>query len=757
MKYTAAHWGSYEIAGDTMKPLADDPSPSRIGKGWLTATQDVNSRILKPAIRRGWLDGDRGQDRCRDTFVEVEWEQAVSLASQELFRVKGTFGNGAIFGGSYGWSSAGRFHHAQSQLRRFLNLAGGFVGARETYSHAAAEVLFPHILGLSNRAFQDQMTSLPLVAEHCDLLLVFGGITQRTAQIASSGTSRHEIPAWLDTLQTRGIRMINVSPQRSDLVGGDWWAIRPGTDTALLLALTFEIVTAGLADEGFLSTYTSGWDQYRSYLLGQGADQTPKSAEWATAICDIPAQWIRDLATELVRNKSMIAMSWGMQRADHGEQPLWAGIALACVIGQIGKAGTGFAFGYGSTTPVGRPSKLISWPSVSQGRNPVKDYIPVARIADMLMHPGRVYQYNGEQRQYPNIKLVWWVGGNPFHHHQDLNRLERAWKKPETVIVNDHSWTATARRADIIFPATSPLEREDIMINRRDPSLLYMSKMLEPMGEAKNDFEIFSLLSAKLGFEDAFTEGLTETQWLEKLWSGCIDVAQAEGFDLPSYDQFRTTGRFDIPDAEERRVALADFIANPQAHPLNTETGRITLFNQGIADAKLTDCPPHPSWLEPCESLLSADSDALHLISGQPDTRLHSQNDRGSEALDDKICGREPAYLHPKTAGQYDLREGDIIRLFNKRGACLAGLRLSEAIRPDCIALATGAWFDPQIVEGQALEVHGNPNVLTKDIGCSSLSQGNIAHTALVWIEKWQGELPVLTVHEPPVLKHNWE
>ena len=64
-------------------------------------------------------------------------------------------------------------------------------------------------------------------------------------------------------------------------------------------------------------------------------------------------------------------------------------------------------------------------PTFLQGRNGVRDFIPVARIADMLLHPGESYRYNGETRTYPEIKLVYWAGGNPFHHHQDLNRLRK--------------------------------------------------------------------------------------------------------------------------------------------------------------------------------------------------------------------------------------------------------------------------------------------------------------------------------------------
>ena len=750
MKYTSAHWGSYQFErGGALTPLDGDPDPSRIGRGWASASQDRQSRILRPAVRRGWLDGDKGANRCDDSYVEVSWDRAVSLAAAALRDVTETHGNGAVFGGSYGWSSAGRFHHAQSQMRRFLNLAGGCVSSRNTYSHAAAEVLFPRVLGLSNRAFQDEMTAMPLVAEHCELLLAVGGISPRTAQITSSGTSRHEVGPWLEQMRAKGTRIVCLSPRRADLDGAEWLPVRPGTDTALLLALAHEIHAAGLADAAFLARCTSGWDTFRNYLTG-AADGTAKTAEWAAPICDIEADVIRKLAHDLVRSKSMISMAWGLQRAEYGEQPIWAGLALAAMIGQIGQPGTGYGFGYGSTTPVGRASRLIPWPSVPQGRNPVDDFIPVARIADMLLHPGDTYRFDGQDRTYPDIRLVWWTGGNPFHHHQDLNRLEDAWTRPETVIVNDHSWTATARRADIVLPATTPLERTDIMMNRRDPTLLWMSRFHDPVGEALDDYDIFARLAEHMGFGDAFSEGRDTEAWLAHLWDRSQEVAEAHGFTLPDLDQFRAEGRFDIPDAEEARIALAGFVADPEAVPLATETGRITLANAAIGALKLPSCPAHPTWIEPKECLTSAGPGELHLISGQPDTRLHSQNDRGQEALADKIEGREAAYFHPETARALGLAAGDVARLYNGRGACLAGVRLDDGLRRDCVFLPTGAWFDPQRGRGAPLEVHGNPNVLTSDHGCSELSQGNMAHTCLIRAEKWTGALPDLSIAAPP-------
>lgn len=749
MKYTAAHWGAYRIEGEDLHPLADDPRPSRIGRGWLSAARDPGSRILAPMVREGWLDGDGGAGRGHDGYRALTWDEATALVAREIRCVRKSHGNQAIYAGSYGWASAGRFHHAQSQMRRFLNLVGGFTASHETYSHAAAEVIFPHVLGLSNRGMFDAMTSLSLVGKHCDLLLAFGGVSERTAQVASSGVTRHDIGGPLEELRARGGRIVNVSPRGTDFPGAEWLSIRPGTDAALLLALSHEVVAAGRADEDFLARCTSGWPDWRAYLMGE-ADGQAKGADWAAPICDIPADDIRALARALSESRSMVAVNWGLQRADHGEQVIWAALGLACILGQIGQPGTGFGFGYGSTTPVGRPMRWIGWPSVSQGQNPVQEAIPVARIADMLLNPGGTYRFNGETRRYPDIRLVYWCGGNPFHHHQNLNRLAQAWTRPETVIVQDHSWTATARRGDIVLPATTPFERDDLMINRRDPSLLYMSKMQDPMGQALDDHEIFRRIARHFGVEEAFTEGRDAEGWLRHLWARAQGVAQESGFALPDFDSFRDEGRFDVPDAFEETVALDRFVADPEVHPLATESGRITLTNRKIAGFALADCPGHPSWLMPAETLLAAAEGELHLISGQPDTRLHSQNDRGSEAQSDKVQGREPATLHPETAAGLGLQEGDVIRLFNARGACLAGLRLDPLLRRDCIALATGAWFDPQIVNGEVLEVHGNPNALTLDKGCSELSQGNSAHTTLVRVAKWTEPLPPLNVDQPP-------
>ncbi len=147
----------------------------------------------------------------------------------------------------------------------------------------------------------------------------------------------------------------------------------------------------------------------------------------------------------------------------------------------------------------------------------------------MLLHPGEPFDYNGRRLTYPDIKLVYWAGGNPFHHHQDLNRLRRAFARPDTVIVHDSVWTATARHADIVLPATITLEREDIGGSAGDPLLVAMHRAVEPFAEARDDHAIFAGLAERLGFAAEFTEGRSPRQWLEQIYEptrACIDRAR---------------------------------------------------------------------------------------------------------------------------------------------------------------------------------------------------------------------------------------
>jgi len=437
----------------------------------------------------------------------------------------------------------------------------------------------------------------------------------------------------------------------------------------------------------------------------------------------------------MAAERTFITAAWSLQRADLGEQPYWMVVTLAAMLGQIGLPGGGFGFGYAAEGFIGSNHRRFNWATLSKGRNPASFAIPVARIADMLLNPGLEIDYDGQKITYPDTRLIYWAGGNPFHHHQDLNRLVRAWRKPETVIVNEPWWTPIAQWADIIFPATTAQEREDLCASSHDNYAHFMQQVLPVQGQARSDHQIFAGLAAQLGFHDAFTEGRTERQWLQKLWQDSQPRAAQQGFELPDFDEFVAAGQYKLPPRARREFWLANFRADPEGQPLATPSGKLELYSQRIESFAYDDCPAHAAWLEPYEWLGGEKAGVypLHLLSPQPSRRLHSQLDQSDYSQAGKIAGKEVLTMHPLAAADRGIAEGDIVRVYNERGACLAGVRLDAGMRADVVTLPTGAWFKPSDPESEdSLELNGNPNVLTRDHGTSKLAQGPSAHTCLV-------------------------
>jgi biotin/methionine sulfoxide reductase len=687
--------------------------------------------------------------------VEVEWNVALDLVAGELKRVMAAFGNGAIYGGSYGWASAGRFHHAKSQLRRFLNVVGGFTDSVDTYSNAAGSVIARRVLG-TMQAIDGPGTSWSSVADHAGLVVMFGGMPLRNTQITVGGLGEHTSLAGLRRTKERGAAFVHIGPIRDDapaFLDAQWLAARPGSDTAIMLALIHTLVTEGLHDRAFLASHTTGFDRFADYVLGV-SDSVPKSADWASAHCELPADAIRALARRMAANRTFLIVNWSLQRSDRGEQPFWAAIALAAAIGQIGLPGGGLGFGYGSLEGLGGQRRAAPRPTLPTLRNPVDAFIPVARISDMLLNPGGAFQYDGRNLTYPDIRLVYWCGGNPFHHHQDLNRLVDAWRRPEAIVVHETWWTATARHADVVLPATAPLERNDIGASALDRFIVSMKRAIEPPGEAWNDFDIFAALAERLAAGAAFHEGRGEMDFLRIMYERARERADNSNMKWPPFDDFWEQGFLEIPAASEPHVLFAGYREDPLSRRLNTPSGRIEIFSKTIAALGYDDCPGHPTWMEPLEWLGSALAQRfpLHLLTTQPATRLHGQMDMGRVSQDSKIAGREPMRINPADAAPRGIVDGDVVRVFNDRGAVLVGAALADAIRPGVVQIATGAWYDPE-TPGQigSLEKHGNPNVLTPDRGTSRLAQGPSAQSTLVQVEKWSTDAPPVSAFDPPI------
>ena len=193
------------------------------------------------------------------------------------------YGNEAIYAGSYGWASAGRFHHAQSQLHRFMKQFGGYVDSTESYSFAAAEVIMPHIVGQN---FWMMMLEAPPWDDICvqqSLVVSFGGIGMKNTQINAGGIGSHSAKQKMLAAKNAGVDFVNISPIRDDMgdfMGAEWLAPRPNTDVAIMLGIAHTLVTEALHDKSFLDKYCVGFDRFLPYLLGQ-SDGQPKDADWA--------------------------------------------------------------------------------------------------------------------------------------------------------------------------------------------------------------------------------------------------------------------------------------------------------------------------------------------------------------------------------------------------------------------------------------------------------------------------------------------
>src|SRR5215467_14208967 len=264
--------------------------------------------------------------------------------------------------------------------------------------------MLPHVIGPQEAVAGNNVSWDELVA-HSALVLAFGGMALKNNNVGGGGTSEHIARDRLRAARRRGAEFHLIGPLRDDLpieVEAVWHPIRPGTDVALMLGIAHTLVTVGRHDRAFLDRFCVGYETFENYLMGR-RDAQPKDAVWAAEICGLPASEIIALARHLTGRRTLVTCSQSLQRAENGEQPVWMGVVLAAMLGQIGLLGGGFGYALGSTSNTGKPPLSVPLPTLPLGQNSMSDFIPVARIADMLLHLGEPYDYNGQRLHYPDI------------------------------------------------------------------------------------------------------------------------------------------------------------------------------------------------------------------------------------------------------------------------------------------------------------------------------------------------------------------
>ncbi len=795
---TAARWGILKASVKNGKIVKSVPwkITSKIPNTLQNTMADLvyNTRIKAPMVRKSYLadpDNPKPELRGLDEWVEVKYEDAIKLVAHELKKTREQKGADSVFAGSYGWQSTGNVHVSRTLLHRFMNLTGGFTGVTGDYSTGAAQVIMPHVTG-SNQVYEQQ-TSWPVVLENSKVVVFWGLNPISTLRVAWTSSDEQGFK-YFEQLKNSDKEIIIIDPIKT--VSGKyfegearWIAPRPNTDVAMMLGMAQHLYSQGKYDKEFLQNYTVGFEKFVPYLTGQ-SDGIAKTPEWASEICGISADVIKELAIKFYENRTMIMAGWGIQRAHHGEQAHWMIVTLCAMLGQIGLAGGGFGFSYhyangGAPTCAGGVIGGMNAASVGvvkdgkflglaqdqkQGGeaaqawlvNTAKVAFPLARIADVLLNPGKTIDANGAKITYPQIDFIYWVGGNPIVHHQDTNTNIKAWRKPRTIVVNEIYWTPTAKMADIVFPTTTEYERNDITMSGdySNMHIIPMKQVVAKQHGAKDDYQIFTDLCKAYadGLAEAYTDGgKTEMDWIKEFYEGAASAVNANtalGMQMPSFEQWweknEPTEFYETPE-NAAYVTFEDFRNDPVLEALGTPSGLIEIYSDTIAAMNYKDCGAHPMWFEPVEWLGMKDKPAkFHLLSIHPYDRLHSQQSNTSNRKRYAVADREPVLINTEDAKELGIKQGDLVRVFNARGEILAGANVSSDIMRGVVQIFEGAWYDPN---AEGLCKNGNPNVLTIDLPTSELANGNISHTALVDIELYKhkaGEDIKLTAFMPP-------
>lgn len=761
--FHASHYGPFEaVVRDgritAISPITElDHQPTdMLMLGVMDRTYD-DSRILYPMVRKSYLDGWQSGDtkpelRGKEEFVQVDWDTALALTANAIVKTIEENGNEAIFSSSYGgWSNAGSFRPNVMQ-QRFFNLVGGCTITQGDFSAGASQVALPHIIG--DMEVYSPQTAWEVVRDNTEVFVLVGCDPVKNNRIeftvADHGMSR----PWAE-IRDAGCRFISINPQRTasdSYLNADWVQIVPNTDIALFLGMAHHVLEQGLEDRAYIEKYTTGADRWIAYVKGED-DGTAKTPDWAAGITGIPADKIREMAELFAKSRTQFGGAWSLQRAHHGELTHHAIINFAALIGKIGKPGegVGFSWHYGSG---GMPQSGQPTPTgLSAGKNLVDKLCPASRIVEMLENPGKEFFYNGQTRTYPDIRMIYNAGNNFVSHQQDLNRLLKAFGKLHTIVSQDVWWTAAVRWADIVLPASSTLERDDISVGGTysNDKIYAMKKVIEPQGESMSDYEIFEALADKMGLWAQFTDSVDYMDHIRAAYE------RTGASKTTPFEEFWEKGYALQPAPPEARkwVRHGAFYEDPEANPLHTLSGKIEMFCSSIADMNVADNPGMPVWQEPLEYLGNAKEGQLHIVSPHPWYRLHSQMDNSAKLRElYKIDGREPVRMNRQDAEVRGIADGDLVEIRNERGAVIAGAVLSDDIMPGVMSLYEGAWPD---LDSKGRCNSGQINWITSERPASGLTQATIANTCVASVAKCEDAERPNQAHQKPAILTDYQ
>jgi anaerobic dimethyl sulfoxide reductase subunit A len=669
------------VEGGRVTKIVDNPLGGPYLSGCVKGLQmhrvlHAPDRLKRPLLRTG--------PRGSGEFKEVGWPEALDLVAKRLTEIRDRYGNGAILrlGGS--GACNGALHNTGRLTKRFLSQSGGYTEIDGYYSSQAAQYVTPYVLGTRSVGID------PGTLQHTSLIILWG---------ANISDTRLEVmmEAHIREAKARGVEVIVVDPRRTTTaktLGTQWIPVRPGTDTALMLAVLHVLIEEGLIERDFVEKYSVGFKELERYVLGK-EDGEPKNPAWAEEICGTPADVIVKLARQYGQaHPTALIPGLSIQRTVGGEEAIRMAIALQVATGNLGVLG-----GSSGGLTWGRlPSPRIGVIGVPQ--NPTQVSIPAYRWPDAILE--------GRRGGYPSdIKAIYNVGGNFLIQGSDVSKNIRAFNEVEFSVCHERFMTPTAMYCDVVLPVTTFLERNDIVVPDGGNYLLFSSQAVPPVYEARNDYDVFCELAERLGFLLEYSEGRGEEEWLRSF------VADSE---VPDYKEFKQDGLY--MRGNQLRVGLSDFVADPEAHPLGTPSGRVQVLSEAYADLGHTAVPAY-------RGLRADDRYPLMLVTPKSRFRVHSQNDNIPWF---KERERQALWINPVNAAERGVENGREVFVSSPEGRVRIAALVTEDIMPGVVCLLEGVW--PRF-DSEGVDTAGSANVLTSTTPTEP-SKGSRTHSVLV-------------------------
>lgn len=803
------------------------PKAMRLAQNILAERNRLYSedRIMYPMKRVDWdPNGARNQrNRGKSGFERISWDEAATIIAAEINRLAPVGADGkrdghaitALTGSHHNWGIVG---YKMAPFGRFFGMLNYTPILDNPDSWEGWMWGAPHMWGFYWRLGQpEQFDLLQDALKNTDMIVFWSNDPDSTHGIYSGQESN----IWRVWLKEMGMKCVFIDPfynYTAAVMDGTWFAPRPGTDTALAAAIAYTWFKDDTYDHDYVERKTIGIDEFRAYIMGD-EDGVPKTCEWAAEKTGIPARRIRALAKEWASKR--VALAGGVRggegsacRTAYGTEEARMLIALAAMQG-FGKPGVSI---WGTT--MGAPADYTWFPGYAEpesqmGKSPAANRKlategTIKQRLYRLTYPEAIIDGHGDfigdgfcgksieqqfnHNTYPiegKVKLLWRYGGSFMGTMTETNRYIKLYQYEgenalDTVINQDCWWSGETPYADIILPACTNLERNDLgewsvgggytthaHIGNNWRIIVREQKCVEPYGESKSDYDIFTLIAEKLGQKELYTEGKTEDDWAEAYWN-LSDLSKR-----CSWEEFNKKGYYIVPvpeDYEEhpafrwyyedRDCDTQDYL-NPKikaVHNMNsmeptehskelgTYSGKLEFASEDLKVLSPDDDErppvPHyiPSW-EGHETELYKKY-PLQIISPHPRFSFHTHYDKHASWLNEIPVHRVikdgyaywPARINPKDAADRNIKNGDLVELYNDRGSVICIADVTYRVPVGVMhSYGCSAKYDPLVPEVGATDRGGCVNILTNKRMLSKNAPGMAPNSCLIEVRKWEG------------------